>query len=222
MAATEGRTEPDAVELAEMAADAARGADGTDANGGASSSKKVRRWYREVLAITTFSGLLHVPVWVTTNSAAAAANAAAASAEAQTRSAAAAAATISAAEMAVHADGMNRIKTDGSGEAEGDMERFFECTLEGCGRRFLSRENLRKHMRTHSPKDFVCTVCRKSFNTSAKLKRHVMVHTGEKPFACPWEGNSSKRGRKKRGDGGRGWWVVVGWVVVGGTSKACN
>lgn len=30
-----------------------------------------------------------------------------------------------------------------------------------------------------------CYICGKGFGDSWKLKRHLLVHTGEKPFVCP-------------------------------------
>ena len=41
-------------------------------------------------------------------------------------------------------------------------------------------------MMTHRPKTFKCTYegCNKAFYERAKLKRHFLVHTGEKPFTC--------------------------------------
>lgn len=37
----------------------------------------------------------------------------------------------------------------------------------------------------NNKKSFVCKYCDRAFGSSSNLKRHVMIHTGEKPFKCP-------------------------------------
>ncbi|XP_050926384.1 zinc finger protein 585A isoform X2 [Lates calcarifer] len=69
-----------------------------------------------------------------------------------------------------------------------------------CGQTFKANRNLRVHRRIHhpgpaaavdceeerrAPKMFICPACRKQFPTSASLKRHVIIHTGNKPYKCP-------------------------------------
>ena len=36
--------------------------------------------------------------------------------------------------------------------------------------------------------DAVCDVCHKEFNSVSAVKRHYVIHTGEKAFKCTWEG----------------------------------
>ncbi|XP_055431557.1 zinc finger protein 42 homolog [Bubalus kerabau] len=62
------------------------------------------------------------------------------------------------------------------------------CPHNGCIREFQNKRSLRKHLRVHNPRDHMCAECGKAFKESAKLKRHFLVHTGEKPFPCTFEG----------------------------------
>ena len=53
---------------------------------------------------------------------------------------------------------------------------------------FRDKAALKKHLLTHGPRDHVCTECGKAFYEISKLRRHQMVHTGEKPFKCTFDG----------------------------------
>ncbi|XP_040613881.1 zinc finger protein 42-like [Mesocricetus auratus] len=63
-----------------------------------------------------------------------------------------------------------------------------ECPQTGCRKKLRNKTALRKHMLVNGPRPHVCAECGKAFVESSKLKRHLLVHSGEKPFRCTFEG----------------------------------
>ncbi|XP_066106032.1 transcription factor YY2 [Saccopteryx bilineata] len=69
-----------------------------------------------------------------------------------------------------------------------DIPRPVPCANPHCEKMFRDPSSMRKHLHTHGPKSHVCAECGKGFVESSKLKRHHLVHSGEKPFQCTFEG----------------------------------
>ncbi|CAL6315741.1 unnamed protein product [Bathycoccus prasinos] len=64
-----------------------------------------------------------------------------------------------------------------------ERKRTHECDV--CEKHFRDSYNLKKHMHIHTnEKPYECDVCEKRFNESGNLKRHMRIHTNENPYEC--------------------------------------
>jgi hypothetical protein len=70
-------------------------------------------------------------------------------------------------------------------EGASAQELVFQCPEASCRRVFTQSSNLRRHMMVHTgERPFTCERCSRSFARKATLVTHERTHTGERPYAC--------------------------------------
>ncbi len=70
-----------------------------------------------------------------------------------------------------------------------DTKSGIICPHINCNRRFKDNFKLKRHMLIHSgEKKFTCEFCGKSFSLDFNLRTHLRIHTGEKPYVCGFTG----------------------------------
>lgn len=68
-----------------------------------------------------------------------------------------------------------------------DEEPSASCSI--CRKVFRERHKLKRHMMIHTgEKPYTCIHCDKAFSLEYNLNTHIRVHTGEKPYRCDYEG----------------------------------
>uniref|UniRef100_A0A2C9JGZ0 C2H2-type domain-containing protein n=1 Tax=Biomphalaria glabrata TaxID=6526 RepID=A0A2C9JGZ0_BIOGL len=61
----------------------------------------------------------------------------------------------------------------------------YPCSCDFCGRMFAKKEYLRRHVRIHTgERPYKCVICGHSFRRSHHLRCHELTHTGTKPYTC--------------------------------------
>ncbi|XP_013794140.1 ras-responsive element-binding protein 1-like [Limulus polyphemus] len=69
-------------------------------------------------------------------------------------------------------------------ECSQTQERLYSCPL--CEEVVDSSHSFTFHIRQHNPNDHsrTCRVCGKTLSSTSSLDRHMLVHSGERPFKC--------------------------------------
>ncbi|XP_075472304.1 PR domain zinc finger protein 5 isoform X2 [Ascaphus truei] len=64
----------------------------------------------------------------------------------------------------------------------------FICKADSCGKRFRSKDTLKKHKENvhtgNSKKKLMCSICNKKCSSSINLQEHRKTHSEERPFQC--------------------------------------
>ena len=68
-----------------------------------------------------------------------------------------------------------------------EESRECENACKYCGKKLTTKLALKKHEMIHTgEKPFSCNNCGKSFININSMKRHELIHTGEKPYSCQY------------------------------------
>ena len=60
-----------------------------------------------------------------------------------------------------------------------------DFTCQFCGKVYVQRWQLKKHMMLHTgEKPYKCNICHKAYAEKRSINIHMRTHTGEKPFKC--------------------------------------
>lgn len=78
----------------------------------------------------------------------------------------------------------NEDNVDSGFEDVNPIKYQFTMTSKKNGTNELLHENAAKTKENYKTRHFTCIYCSKSFEWSTDLKRHTLVHNGERPFKC--------------------------------------
>ncbi|XP_063613860.1 uncharacterized protein LOC134787094 isoform X2 [Penaeus indicus] len=76
---------------------------------------------------------------------------------------------------------------------EASVARVFTCYI--CSYKTRRKADLRKHMVIHTgEKQYKCEVCGQEFSVNSSYTRHMRIHSGEKPYKCTTCGKDFRSG----------------------------
>lgn len=65
---------------------------------------------------------------------------------------------------------------------DSDLKCKFECIP--CRKGFQTRKTFKRHMDSHRPQEFMCTVCNTAFDSRLELRLHEKTHVLDAPHKC--------------------------------------
>ena len=73
------------------------------------------------------------------------------------------------------------------------MRSKFPCPHTSCQKSYVNSSILKRHIQAfhNDEKRFKCDTCGKCLASRQNLKEHIYIHSGEKPYKCPYQGCSA-------------------------------
>ena len=79
----------------------------------------------------------------------------------------------------------NEIRKEKTTTTKGGKRKRGQHECDVCEKRFRESSGLKRHVRIHTnEKPYECDVCEKRFTRASSLRDHMRIHTNEKPYEC--------------------------------------